>query len=377
MITIRLVSPSPLNVIVSGEVTNPGSFTIDLVGGVGNTPGVQYPTLTQALKQANGVTLSADIRNIEIRRTIWDKNGKEEKILIVDLQDLTESKQAVANLTLRDEDQIFVPTNSDVNLKELWQLARVDFAINVNTGRTIAVVGEVRNPGSYYIHLAIPGTSTIGLPTVSLAIQEAGGIKPLADLRNIQIRRQTKNGSEQFIDIDLWKLLHNGDITQDTVLQDGDTIIIPTAQNTSNSDFTELSSVSFAPKTIQVTVVGEVQSPGVTAVPPNTSLNQVLLNAGGFNGSRAKTNQVQLLRLNSDGTLVSRYIGIDMNAGINEQTNPLLQNNDIIFVNRSGIARFSDPLNEVLSPATRLVSVFDIPLRALDILRRLGVQFDN
>lgn len=374
VITINLVSPSPINVVVAGEVNNPGSFTIDLVGGVGNAPGLQYPTLTGALKQAGGITLSADIEDIQIRRSTLDQN--QEQVITVNLQELVETNNPNSNITLRNGDRVFVPTNTEVNLKEIWQLARADFAADPNTGRTVAVVGEVWNPGSYQIQLARLGEASAGLPTISFAIKEAGGIRPFADLRNIKLRRQTKTGVEQIISLDLWQLLEDGDISQDTILQDGDTIIIPKNSEISNAQATQLAHVSFAPEMIQVSVVGEVKSPGLLNLPPSTPLNQALLSAGGFNGSRAKINRVQLLRLNFDGTVVSREIEVDLNRPINEENNPLLQNHDIIVVNRSTLARFSDTTNLLLSPAQDLLSLFNIPLRTLEILERLGVRVE-
>jgi polysaccharide export outer membrane protein len=64
---------------------------------------------------------------------------------------------------------------------------------------------------------------------VTRAIDLAGGIKPLADVRRVQLRRLTKSGTEQLIDINLWQLLQTGDVSQDAILQDGDTIVVPTA----------------------------------------------------------------------------------------------------------------------------------------------------
>ncbi|MDB9519614.1 SLBB domain-containing protein [Roseofilum reptotaenium CS-1145] len=373
VITIRLVSPSPLNVVVAGEVTNPGAFTVSLIGGEGGNPGIQYPTVIEVLKEAGGITLAADISQIKITRTIWQDNQQKEITLDVDLQQLIQGNPSSTDITIRSGDKIFVPTQFEVNLKQLWQLARVDFSADRNQRQSIVVAGEVHNPGSYHITLAIPGSPVISLPTVSSAIQEAGGIKPLADLRNMKLRRQTQTGSELIIPLDFWELLHNGDITQDTIVQSGDSIIIPRVAEISNAEVSELAAVNFARQSITVSVIGEVRSPGSLEVPPSTSLNQILLRAGGFNGSRAKTSRVQLLRLNSNGKVISRQIGIDFNQDINEQTNPFLQDNDIIVVSRSGIARFSDTLQLALNPANRLFSLWSIPLRTLEVLARIGV----
>lgn len=366
LITIKLQSPSPLNVVVAGEVSNPGSFTINLVGAAGNSPGIQYPTITQALKQAGGVALTADISQIQVRRRVGSREGT----FLVNLQELVQTNNYSLDLTLRDGDTIFVPRLTEVKLSEIRKLARLDFAADVNAGVTVAVVGQVHRPGYYEIEIA-PGS----LPTVSLAIQEAGGIKQRADIRNIQLRRQTKTGSLQVIGLDLWQLLQTGDISQDTVLQDGDAIVIPKAEQVSNEEATELATASFAPDAIKVNVVGEVKAPGTISIAPNSTLNQALLTAGGFNGDRANRSEVQLLRLTYDGTVVSRSLQIDLSQGINEQSNPFLQNNDIIVVGRSDIASVGDTLNTFLSPVTNGATFLLIPLRAIEIMERLGVRF--
>ncbi len=141
------------------------------------------------------------------------------------------------------------------------------------------------------------GGSGQQIPTVTKAIQVAGGITQSADIRRIQVRRLTKGGSEQVIDVDFWKLLQAGDMRQDLPLQDGDTVVIPVAKTISPADATTLASASFSPDKISVYVVGEVAKPGLVQVPPNTPLNQAILAAGGFN-NRAKQGSVKFVRLN-------------------------------------------------------------------------------
>ncbi|RKH75066.1 sugar ABC transporter substrate-binding protein, partial [Corallococcus praedator] len=125
-------------------------------------------------------------------------------------------------------------------------------------------------------------------------------------------------------------------------LRDGDTVYIPTATSVTAEEATELASASFSPNTIAVNVVGEVVEPGTVQVPPNVTLNQAILAAGGFDNRRARTADVQLVRLNPDGTVARREIPVDFSAGISEENNPALRSNDIVIVGRSGITRTSD-----------------------------------
>ncbi|WP_204105417.1 MULTISPECIES: SLBB domain-containing protein [Spirulina sp. CCY15215] len=377
LITIRLRNSRPLNIFVAGEVTNPGSFTVDLIGGAGDNPGVQHPTLTAALKAAGGITLSADISRIQLRRRRPRQDS--DRVFEIDLESLLQSGDRTVDLTLRDGDTVFVPVQPDIELRNLRQLATLDFAADIETGRTVSIVGEVKRPGSYNIigtALSSGGATglTGGIPTLTQALQEAGGIEMTADVRNIAIRRPTKAGGEQIIPINLWEFLQAGDITQDTPLQEGDTIIVPEASQYSAAELSELASARFAPDSIKVSVVGEVQSPGIVAVTPNTTLNQALMTAGGFNRDRAFRENVRLIRLNPDGTVISREVAVDIaQATVNEQSNPILKENDIILVGRNRNTRVSDALTTFFNAGTGALAVFSIPDRIIGILETLGI----
>ncbi|MEQ9484542.1 SLBB domain-containing protein [Coleofasciculus sp. F4-SAH-05] len=363
LVTVILLSPRPLNLSVSGEVNRPGSYTLSFTGGVGNDPGVQYPTVTQAIQQAGGVTLSANIRNVQVRRRQQFGSGA---VTTVNLWEFIQTGNQRQNVLLRDGDTVFVPILTNLNLAEARQIATSSLAPDPEEPLTVAVVGEVNRPGTYTIVGGNTGTTqrNVGLPTITRAIQIAGGIKPMADIRQISIRRVTKTGADYTIPINLWQLLQLGDFNQDTVLQEGDTIIVPTATDVSPADATELATASFSPDTIQVSVVGEVTRPGLVEIPPNTPLNQALLAAGGFEFTRARKSSVELIRLNPDGTVSKRTIPIDFAQGINQESNPIVQNNDIIVVNRSGVARIADTLETPLSPLNGVFNLF----RLFDLL---------
>ena len=369
LVTVSLISPRPINIVVAGEVNRPGSFTVGLQGGAGNDPGVQYPTVIGALSLANGVTLAANITEVQLRRR--PGNGQEQ-VTNIDLRKLVKTGNLSQDITLRDGDTIFVPTATNVSLADLRQFSTANFAAPTTTTPTVTVVGEVNRPGPYVISggatsgnttLTQGGTitqgsaSTAGLPTVTRALQTAGGIKALADIRHVQIHRPTKAGPEQIISVNLWQLLQTGDVNQDTVLQEGDSIVIPRATDITPAEQTQVALTNFSPDTIQVSVVGEVKTPGLVKIPPNTPLNQAVLTAGGFNNSRAKTSSVELIRLNSNGTVTKRRVAVNFNQGINEQNNPTLRNNDIVIVNRSGIARIGDTIGTILGPILQPLGV--------------------
>jgi polysaccharide export outer membrane protein len=280
-----------------------------------------------------------------------------------------------AEMTLRDGDSIFVPTIAQVDLAEARRLGTTTFSAPTDQPRNVAIVGEVFRPGNYVIQGGNTGAEAgarIGLPTVTKAIQLAGGIKPIADIRQVQIRRLSKTGEQKFT-VNLWQLLQNGDISQDTILQEGDTIIIPTATELTPAEVSQLAQASFAPTNVQVTVVGEVRGPGILKIPPNTTLNQALRMAGWFNPSRAQSNFVELMRLNFDGTVSRRIITLDAKEGMNDQTNPLIRDQDIIVVRRNGMARFSDEMNLVFSPVVGFQTGAGFLNAIFTVMSRLGI----
>lgn len=233
----------------------------------------------------------------------------------------------------------------------------------------VAIAGEVRRPGAYQVTVGASSNAPASIPTLTQAIELAEGITQLADIRKIEVKRRsaTVNGAlssgphnpEQFqtIAVNLWDLLKDGDLGEDLELQDGDQIIIPTANTLNPDEINDLAVASFSPDQISINVVGEVGSPGLISVPPNTPLNQAILAAGGFN-QRSQRETVSLVRLNPNGTATQREIEVDFTQGISEAQNPSLRPNDTIIVGRSGLASTSDTVGTILGPLSFVRNLF-------------------
>ena len=351
VVTVSLVAARPLNVGVIGEVTRPGNFILSLTPGPGTAPSVQYPTVTQALRLAEGITGVADLRNIRVRRPQPDGP---DQVLNVNLWRFLQEGDLSQDIILQDRDTIVVPTVANFNQAEARQFATANFSPPPERPRSISIVGQVTRPGAYVV---IGGNTTNdlsrqGFPTVIRAIQLAGGITSEADIRQIQVRRLTRRG-EQIIPVNLWQFLESGDGAQDTILQEGDTIVVPKATIVNPAEAGVLATTNFAPVGINVYIVGEVRTPlDPLRLPANATLNQALISRGffGYENTRARRNQVELVRLNNDGTATKRTIQVDLTQGINEELNPQLRNNDMIIVSRSGLANLVDRMNAVIGP---------------------------
>ncbi len=365
IINVSLITPRPLRIGITGEVSQPGSYTLV-------REGTQFPSLIQALEEAGGVTQSADLRQVLVTRSLG--NGTQQTSAI-NLWEFLQTGDPQANVSLRDGDTVLVPTRADFDPDESLQLAAASFAADESRPLNIAVIGEVFRPGPYTVtgtartgEAGVPGGSGGASipPTVTRAIQVAGGIKPAANIRAIQVYRRTRNGQEKSITVNLWRLLLEGAITEDIVLQEGDTVYVPQAEAISPEEISTIAVASFAPDTIRINVVGEVRSPGVVEVPPNTPLSQGILAAGGFDNRRANRTAVELIRLNPNGSVTRSSLEIDFAADLDERNNPLLQNNDIIVVKRSVSATLADTLDTLVVPLGRAFSLFTIPTSIFD-----------
>jgi polysaccharide biosynthesis/export protein len=370
VVTVSLLAARPINVAIAGEINRPGSYTIPAVSAVSTAEG-GAPNLTRIIQLAEGITQAADLRNVQVKRLRTSSLGAPpaSETVTVDLWQLLQTGSVQQDLQLRDGDSIFIPPTTNVNLQESRQLAAANFAAKNTRPLKVSVVGEVARPGPYtLLEGAVaqqnqqqnqPNPNSLQVPSVTRAIQIAGGITQSADIRNVQVRRLTRSGAPQAIKLDIWKLLTAGDVLQDLPLQDGDTIEIPTATALSDRDAGVLAAASFSPDKITVNIVGEVERPGAVSIPPNTPLNQALLTAGGFN-KRAAKRSVTFIRLNPNGSVSKRDISVDLAQGLNEQNNPPLRNNDTIVIRKSAIAGIGDALGLVTSPLGGLFGLLNI-----------------
>ena len=341
-VDVSLTTARPLNVAIAGEVGKPGTYSLAF------GDGGKFPTVTKLIREAGGMNRSADARQVIVRRS--QASGGDQQIRL-NMWELFTTGNIRQDLTLRDGDSIFIPAATSVNLAEATQMKDANFSVSSTQPVSVAIVGEIARPGSY--------TLKDQAATLSGAIREAGGIKQLANLKEITVKRNTRTGTAQTINVDLWQLLRSGDLNQDLVLQQGDQIQIPTALALNPAEASQLGNASFAPNSVKITVVGEVARAGQVEVPMNTPLNQALLSAGGFT-REANRRRVALVRLNPNGSVTRRDVSIDLSRGIDEKGNPLLQNGDVLVVERNGLAKVGDVVNTVLGPALQVFGLRSI-----------------
>lgn len=233
----------------------------------------------------------------------------------------------------------------------------------------VSVIGEVDRPGMYQLNNLLKSNSiefnpdaNLEIPTVINAIQAAGGITNDADLQGVIIKRKLpgrqnnyKKAKLNFID-----LIFEGDQSQNLYLFDGDIIILEKVKNYIDKDRTEILSANLAPKTIDITVTGEVVKPGTISVKSGTPLIQGIYKAGGPTNWRANQGNAHLLRSNGDGSVSFKSFRINTKDKKVGDNNPRLKNGDIIKLGRSNLAKTSDAIGAISNPVGSVLTIWSM-----------------
>ena len=150
----------------------------------------------------------------------------------------------VAGLTLQQ-----ARSSIEGALKQQYHNAQVDVTIARLRTVRVYVVGDVQRPGAYDVS---------SLSTPLNAIYEAGGPTSVGSLRIVRHYR----GQQLIREVDLYTFLLHGVRMDDERLQAGDTLLIP-------------------PAGPQVAIFGMVKRPAIYELKGNSTLKDVLDNAGG------------------------------------------------------------------------------------------------
>ena len=236
----------------------------------------------------------------------------------------------------------------------------------------ISVIGEVVIPGLYTINGEKNKQSKknieIGsnyVPTVLDAIHSAGGITNSANIKKVSLSRRIAD--MQYVNykktyINLYDLIINGNHINNPFLFDGDIIKVEriSQQNKTHNENLIILSSNLNTKYIKVNIIGEVVNPGRKELEKNTPLIQGILATGGPTNWRANKGKIKLIRVNRNGSVVSKEYSINLDADISNKSNPILQEGDTVVVTRSKLAQSSDTLNALSSPASKIVNIWTL-----------------
>lgn len=180
LVTVNLVAPRPIRIGISGAVSRPGAYEIQLVDR--NMQGViDWPTVIEAITLSGGITNQADVRQISIRRP---QPSGGEQVIQIDLWDMLLTGNIQSDITLRHGDAIQIPKAVAPTPEELTQLAAANFSPD---NIRVTVTGEVITPSTVEIPPNAP---------LNQALLAAGGFDPgRADTDEVKLIRLNPDGT--------------------------------------------------------------------------------------------------------------------------------------------------------------------------------------
>jgi protein involved in polysaccharide export with SLBB domain len=189
--TLSYVELRRTRVKVTGEVVNPGEYTLTL----GNT-------LRDLLMAANGPKPTAGLREIKIYRRTESGELRNSDAQVVDAYRLLYDNDESQNVELKDGDRVAVPVNKDPT-----------------EDSAVYVYGHVGKPGKIAYRTGYH---------LSDYLNSAGGPLQKANLRGVTITRGAASSKKsQTLKVDAYRIMHEGRQDLDPVLQEGDVIHVP------------------------------------------------------------------------------------------------------------------------------------------------------
>ncbi len=227
----------------------------------------------------------------------------------------------------------------------------VSVTLVAQRGVEVTILGEVVRPGYY----------PLGAPQISAALLTAGGTTGTADLRSVLVQRRLPNGQLLEQTIDLFTPLKEGQELPNVALQDGDVILVERLDPAALDDYDRelVSRSTLATPIITVRFLnygsgnlGGSTSGSLTAIDlPNGSRFADALVRASLNPDTSNLGEVALIRFDEEaGRAVTTTLdGNEAFRGIPSE-NPPLQENDVIIVNRTVLAKLTYALNTFTQP---------------------------
>lgn len=188
-VTVTLVEARPIRVGVTGEVTRRGSYDLSVAADLTNTAAVELPTVTRAIRTAGGITQTADITKVQLRRKSTQGT---DQVIELNLLEFVRGTRPREDVVVRDGDSIFVPIADQLTLQESYELATSSFSAQQIDPLNVTVVGEVYRPGTHTVESDVranragfPGETNdrfdrrLILPTITRALLTPAESKPV------------------------------------------------------------------------------------------------------------------------------------------------------------------------------------------------------
>ena len=230
-VSLTLINFGTINISVLGEVKNPGIYP--LTGRV---------DVLKAISAASGLTDKAGLVNATIIR-------KDQVTLPVDLEKLFLQNDLSQNYTLESGDSLYIPKAFTIT--------------------NIYIAGEVNSPGLYSLE---------GKVDILKAISACKGVTEKANLKDALITKL----DNKTIPVDLEKLFLQNDLTQNYLLESGDSLFVPLSLENN------------------IYVLGEVKSPGLYPIKDECTVVKAITLAGGYTSNARLKSCVVIRRFPRD-----------------------------------------------------------------------------
>jgi len=213
----------------------------------------------------------------------------------------------VEGLTTRDLENLIKK-----GLKSYTPDAQVTVLIKNPKPVKVYLMGQVNRPGMYGVPDGNPEECRL-INFVNLA----GGFTPYAELNQISIKRKGES-----MTVDFYKVEKEGDIGQNVILRDGDTVIVPQNFN-------------------QVYVLGYVVRPGAVKYIEGAKVADYIGSAGGFTRFAA-TDNIGIIRGDPANPVVLKVKVNKYLAWESDSDNPRILPGDVIYIPQSWFADWAD-----------------------------------
>jgi polysaccharide export outer membrane protein len=209
---------------------------------------------------------------------------------------------------------------------------RVEVVVKEYNSRRVTVLGAVGGAGGRGGAGVYPLT---GRNSLSEILARAGGAAPGADLQRVQLTRV--DGSRYTVN--LYRLISEGDLRQDVVLDTGDAVFIPAI---AAGPTPALAAGSGAPVADQprVFVFGEARTPGAYTYSAQMHISQLVAMAGGI-WDTGLAESVRVIRGNLDRPEIIEVNFERLLAEGDRRQDVALQPNDIVVIPRSGMGNWN------------------------------------
>lgn len=213
-VSLTIIKVGTTNISVIGEVKNPGLYPLS--GKV---------DVLKAISAGGGLTNNAGLKDAIIVR-------ENQEIIPVDLEKLLDQNDLSQNYELNNGDSLYIPKAFTIT--------------------NISIAGEVKSPGLYSLE---------GKVDILKAISACGGLTQKADYKNAIINKK----DNEVIPVNLEKLLIQNDLTQNYLLETGDSLFVPLSLENN------------------IYVLGEVNRPGIYPIEGECTVLEAISQAGGYN----------------------------------------------------------------------------------------------